>query len=139
MKRIDSSTVELTDIEGRFAGAHEAALDLGAGHLDACVEAWEVVGDYGWLPSPEFIEWLIGPTPSDETWVTDVLYLIHCEMQTCPDHGPVRHIEGDEVPSMAGGYDSYERWSCGCVVSTTPYSHSRQRPDGTYSDDCGGR
>jgi hypothetical protein len=139
MKRIDSSTVELTDQEQRFSVLHECMLDNGHGQTVAFVRAWQELNEFGWLPSAEFCEWTIGPTSSMDSYVDDTLYEIHCLMQTCPDHGPVAFVDGGETPSMAGGHDSYESWSCGCVISTTPYSHSRRRPDGTYSDDCGGR
>lgn len=137
MRRIDSSTVELTPQELRLGALHQAQLDAGLGHQDAFHAAWQELGEYAWLPTAEFVDWLIGPAP--EEIVDEVCYGIFCVMQTCPDHGAVRFVDGGESPSMAGGHDSHEEWSCGCVIQTTPYSHSRRRPDGTYSDDCGDR
>lgn len=137
MHRISSSEVELTEQELAMSQLHEQWLDRGHDHATAVEGAWLDLQQYGWLPSVEFIDWLVGPAP--EEIVTEMAYSIHCRMQTCPDHGAVCFVDGGESPSMAGGYDSSETWSCGCTIMTTPYSHTRRRPDGTHSDDCGER
>lgn len=140
MIRIDDRTVELDENEQRLSADYEAQLDAGLGCGDAIVEAWRAGSNYGWAPERDFVAWLLGLDPENMDYaelIDEACYAFHCLMVTCPDHGPVMFVEADSFPSMAGGTDSSETWSCGCTVGTTPFGSSRRRPDGTYSDDCG--